>query len=86
MTPRLSGRRWQAIRDAVLVRDAGVCALCGHAGADSADHIVPLKLGGTNGPNNLQAAHNAPCPVCGVRCNRAKGAGLAAPLKRSRRW
>ena len=42
-----------------------MCHLCGKAGADTADHIIPLFQGGTNDLDNLRPAHRT--------CNSAKG-------------
>jgi 5-methylcytosine-specific restriction endonuclease McrA len=48
----------------VLRRDGYRCAWCGGT-ADSADHIVPQSLGGSDDPANLQAS-------C-LPCNQSKG-------------
>lgn len=53
-----------------------VCPACGAAWDHDShrpelDHIVPLSRGGTNDDANLRV-------ICG-RCNRSKGAKLAAP-------
>jgi len=45
---------------------ATICALCGKAGANTADHIISLMHGGDNSIDNLQPAHQ--------RCNSIKGA------------
>ena len=65
-------------RNAKVVRDgAGICHLCGHAGADAADHVVPLARGGSDTRDNLKPAHHfEPCPTCGIKCNQVK-AGLS---------
>ena len=60
---------------------ATICALCGKAGANTADHIVSLMFGGDNSIDNLQPAHQS--------CNSRKGAAqqnkraAAQNLKRS---
>jgi hypothetical protein len=77
-------------------RDFGVCAICGHTGANSADH----KISVTERPDlslaaaNLQAAHGFPggCPTCSaaavarggkpVYCNEIK---QALSIERARR-
>lgn len=71
-------QRWVA---AVLERDGDTCHLCGHAGAESADHLKPrethphLMYDVANG----KPVHHQPCPVCGVRCNiRRKSKPLTA--------
>ena len=63
-------------RVAVLAA-SDVCWLCGHVGADQADHVLPRALGGPSTPANLRPAHgSAPCSTCGVRCNQVRGARL----------
>lgn len=69
--PRLAtGRR--AIPDDVKVyvmkRDGGSCRACGSTTELQFDHIIPLAMGGSNEPENLQI-------LCGP-CNRSKSAGL----------
>jgi len=69
-------------RRALEVRRVGdlVCWLCGGAGADTLDHVVPVTRGGDNDPANLRPAHR--------RCNTLKGAGPPPPPRRvrSRVW
>lgn len=52
------------------------CHLCGHADADSVDHLVPLSLWG-NQPYDARLsrmAHGiAGCPTCHVKCNSSRG-------------
>lgn len=52
---------WQAILACFLFR----CACCGTEKNITCDHIVPVSLGGTNSPHNLQ-------PLC-LSCNSHKG-------------
>ncbi len=63
-----------------------ICHLCGHGGADSLDHIIPRRDGGTNHPTNLAPAHFKPCPMCHVRCNQRRGARVLPSAHRSREW
>ncbi|NUV63246.1 HNH endonuclease [Streptomyces sp. CAI-85] len=59
---------------AQLLAHSDVCALCGHAGATTADHDIPVSRGGTHGLDNLVPAHGTEgCPVCGRCCNQEKG-------------
>ena len=56
----------------LIVRQRALCALCGNLLPEDpadihVDHVVPVARGGTNEPENLQAACAA--------CNRRKGAG-----------
>jgi 5-methylcytosine-specific restriction endonuclease McrA len=77
-----SGRPWLRARKRVL-QASTICWLCGHDGADSADHLVPrahlLATGQThllNAISNLAPAHHEPCPTCNIRCNRKRGTGM----------
>ena len=61
--PRIPAR----VRDEVLVRDRGICQLCGGP-VDTKfhiDHIVPVARGGATAETNLQLAHPS--------CNLGKG-------------
>lgn len=59
----------------VVVRDKGMCQLCGkavslklkhpHPMSASIDHIIPISCGGTHEPRNVQLTH--------LRCNLLKG-------------
>ena len=71
-------------RNAKIIRDGnGICWLCGHPGADAADHKVPLAQGGSDTVDNLAPAHHfAECETCGVKCNRVKSDKLVAPIIR----
>ncbi len=56
------------IRNCVFQRDSGQCRVCGSTVELQFDHIIPVKLGGSSEPENLQV-------LCGP-CNRRKGATL----------
>lgn len=59
---------------AILLAASTLCWLCGHDGADQADHYLPVSQGGTSALSNLRPAHGtAPCQVCGRRCNQERG-------------
>jgi hypothetical protein len=66
------GRRAMAWVAAVLAEHGDTCHLCGHPGADSADHLQTRQAR----PdlmyvvaNGRPAHHKRPCSVCGLRCN-----------------
>lgn len=76
---------WRKVSRMVLVRDDYVCqlALPGCEGrATTADHVIPVSLGGSDHPSNLRAACR--------RCNSRQGGGLGSRRGRlgqgSRRW
>jgi 5-methylcytosine-specific restriction endonuclease McrA len=73
-------RAWRRLRAEVLLRDGGVCWICGGWGADTADHVIPVSLGGRIADStNLRAAHR--------RCNVQRGprGGQPFPLEQRRR-
>lgn len=58
-------------RAIIFERDGWRCGICHRKVKRSEatiDHIIPVKAGGSNGPENLQTAHS--------RCNSRKGVGL----------
>jgi 5-methylcytosine-specific restriction endonuclease McrA len=67
-----------------LLAASDVCIMCGHAGADAADHIVPVARGGARrDPDNLAPIHGVNgCPTCGRKCNNDKGDKLLSEVKR----
>ena len=87
-----SGRRWQRVTKAVLSQRGTVCALalCGCGGAESLDHIIPVR----ERPDlewdleNLQPMHFKPCVRCTeragspIRCQYIKGYGSMEAARR----
>lgn len=81
-------RHWPKwVINGIFYRDTGHCSLCGKdltgllaSGVEPAvDHIVPLKLGGTNDPTNLQL-------LC-KPCNSSKGGnGAVTSSRRHMYW
>lgn len=69
-----SGRYAQRLTKLCLATYGDTCHLCGHHGADSADHLTPRVGGGSDDLTNLRPAHYRRCPVCGMRCNTSRGA------------
>lgn len=60
-------------RESIWVRDAGICGICGSPADHDKwhlDHVLPLALGGSHEPANVQVTH----PTCNLR----KGARIAA--------
>ncbi|MGI8753582.1 MAG: HNH endonuclease [Acidimicrobiales bacterium] len=76
---------WRRRRAATLAEHDGRCHLCGHAGAEQVDHVVPRSQGGTDDVGNLAPAHAQPCPTCGRRCHQAKTQTEAAAGRTPRR-
>lgn len=56
------------LKQYIWTRDEGRCRACGSTMELQYDHIIPLKMGGSNNAENLQI-------LCGP-CNRSKSAGL----------
>lgn len=92
VTDRPSGRRWARLV-AYVLNESRVCWLCGHGGADTADHVLPVATH----PHlawdvrNLKPAHGRGRTVAadGFTCrgNYSRG-DEAAPTNasRSRQW
>jgi len=84
-----SHSRYRRVRKAILARDP-TCWLCGHGGADTLDHVIPVSKAPqlAQDPTNLRPAHGvAGCPTCGRRCNQERGNGPPArATTRSRDW
>jgi 5-methylcytosine-specific restriction endonuclease McrA len=71
-------RGWGRISKAVILRDEGICALCGGEGADTVDHIIPRSRGGDHSMSNLRAAHRV--------CNSRRGNMRVLPRANASRW
>jgi 5-methylcytosine-specific restriction endonuclease McrA len=76
---RPRGRRWVALSKAVIARDRGVCHICHRGGANTADHLVPVSMGGDWwAPSNLAAAHRG--------CNSRRGNRVSLRSNPSKSW
>lgn len=84
-----TGHRYRLARKAVLAVST-VCHLCGHEGADQADHVQSRSLRpdiADEDVTNLLPAHGVNgCPTCGEKCNQVKGNGTLTRPVRSRSW
>jgi hypothetical protein len=73
-----AGRPYRTARKRMFEIYGDLCHLCGHEGAGEADHLVPIKIDADQpiDPHAMRPAHgaNAPCPVCGRKCNTSRGA------------
>lgn len=87
--PRYSSKLWRRIRAEELARST-VCAICGHEGSGTLDHITPVELdrdGRFYDRTNLQPAHGAksPCYVCAAayRANGYENKGCCQEVRGS---
>lgn len=65
---RPGGRRWDRLKKFTVQRDFGKCWICGHYGARSADHVIPVSEDDSRfwDAGNIKAAHSRPygCTDC----------------------
>jgi hypothetical protein len=89
-----TGRAWLRLARWIIQRDNGICWRCGHTGADTAGHILPVSTHPqlARDPNNLRAEHGRrrTLAVDGVDCIGNYAAGADAGQRTSsitqRRW
>jgi 5-methylcytosine-specific restriction endonuclease McrA len=75
----LTSHAYRKIR-AALLTESDTCHWCGHSGADTADHLIPVSRGGAKlDPDNLAPIHGVNgCPTCGRKCNNEKSDNVGA--------
>lgn len=91
------GSVWRRVVDFVVDRDLGLCHVCRHPGAKSADHDpfpVTERPDLAMSASNLKAVHGWPnaCPVCSaasqarggkrIYCNELKSSGTTERARR----
>ncbi len=88
----LSGTHRARVREAVLSVST-VCHICGHEGADTVDHVIPVREwveqgGRADDLENLRPAHGVNgCEHCLRKCNTSKGNRPYEPMVTgSRDW
>jgi len=69
---RLSGEKLQKLRRQVFAHYGEQCWLCGGAGADTIDHIVPVADGGDDSLDNLRPAHGRKSKHCAGNFSRKR--------------
>jgi hypothetical protein len=89
---KAQGSAWRKLVKATLSRHGTTCHLCGHGGATSADHLVPVTEDESRAMDlaNLKPVHSQPhaCATCSsaagkpVYCNGIRG---AMSIQRARR-
>lgn len=57
-------KNWASLVSRTIARDKGICYRCGGPGADTADHFIARKLGGSDNLSNLKAIHEKVAPHC----------------------
>lgn len=89
-SPLRTGHRYRQSRATMFTLYGDTCHLCGHAGADTADHLEPVSLNPHQpiDPHLMRPAHGVDgCPTCGRKCNQERGnrEGIEQ-LKTSQDW
>ncbi len=62
---------WRKLAASVVVRDRGICHICGQPGADTAHHLMAKRDGGADHHANLRAVHRG----CHNSAHRRRGRG-----------
>jgi len=89
-SPHRAGHRYRQARQQMFQYYGTTCHLCGHEGADTADHLEPISLNPTQpvDPHLMRPAHGVDgCPTCGRKCNQERGnSEIKSSLKTSQEW
>jgi hypothetical protein len=83
--------RWYRKASAEFLAVHTICWICGHGGANSIDHALPVSLFPwlKFEPSNWRPSHGGGrrCPTCGLDCNAKRGNSMTMPkITRSRAW
>lgn len=57
-------------------KHGGICHVCGEAGANQVDHVIPLAQGGQDTLDNLRPIHATPCHRDKTQAEAKAGRGL----------
>ena len=80
--PELDTGRWKRVRAAVRRRDGGRCVVCGPTDRLSVHHVVPARLGGGDGMDNLVTVCVLHHQQADAQLRRREAATLAAAPER----
>jgi HNH endonuclease len=80
--PELDTGQWKRVRAAVRRRDGGRCVVCGSTDRLSVHHVVPARLGGGDGMDNLATLCVLHHRQADAQLQRRKSATLAPAPER----
>lgn len=93
MSKRGGGRRWRRLLEQVFITKGDTCWICGHTGADSGGHVLPVKTHPhlEYDPDNVRPEHltQRTKRIDGYDCPGNINRGAAPPptnQARSRQW
>ena len=89
-SPHRAGHKYRQARQQMFQHYGTTCHLCGHEGADTADHLEPISVNPNQpvDPHRMRPAHGVDgCPTCGRKCNQERGnSDVKTSLKTSQEW